>query len=515
MIDSLGLALASWLFTVNAWTALLLAFALVVDRALARYARASLRILLYAPVGLRALLPLSWSISFAHAPRVVTVLTPVAVIPSPVPAAAALAPVPIVTWHSALLAVYVAVAALLAMRAVVRRVRLARTLDTARPVSSIDAPYPVFSHPRLGPMVAGLLAPRIVVPDSLLDDAGRPALTLVLRHEVAHLRRHDAWLSAAMQLLLVAAWPVLPLWIAARRVRHLVELACDEAALADADAEERRRYGHALLEIAERGSFAGVGAGELHFGSTLRARIEALGSRSPWPRGLQACLVGLAVAALAACSSVGPNPTAGTSGPRADANGTPAGAAIAMTEDDLRHRCPDFIQRFVGWSDPAIRWMTGPVDGIPAGEVAYCRGADVSAYVEETLWTVEVRNVVGQMASDLSAAFERPSARGEHTLCPSDGPVPRQPQRRGEAYQPTADDWKGPGFSCMQFAMDAPMHFQYTLRTDAHGFVITAHAQRPKGDHTVEFTVVLRGEIKNGGVLIVAPNLEETWSDVP
>jgi hypothetical protein len=96
------------------------------------------------------------------------------------------------------------------------------------------------------------------------------------------------------------------LWIAAARVRHLVELACDEAALAGADAAHRRRYGHVLLDFAEQGPIAFAGAGPLHFGSMLRARIEAIALQRPWPRAVQAAVVAAAVATFAACSSAAP-----------------------------------------------------------------------------------------------------------------------------------------------------------------------------------------------------------------
>src|SRR6202034_2748648 len=125
------------------------------------------------------------------------------------------------------------------------------------------------------------------------------------------LRRHDAWLSAAMQLVAIAAWPVVPLWLAIARVRQLVELACDEAAVAGADATERRRYGHALLDIAAWRSvdLAPFGAGELHFGSTLRARIEALASQRHWPPVAQAIALSLApIALIAACGGSAPPP---------------------------------------------------------------------------------------------------------------------------------------------------------------------------------------------------------------
>jgi hypothetical protein len=158
----------------------------------------------------------------------------------------------------------------------------------------------VVEHVDLGPMVVGLLAPCIVVPRHLLGDDSMQALLCVLRHEVAHLRRRDAWLSAGMLLLRIVAWPVVPLWIAVARVHHLLELACDEKALDGADAMERRRYGHILLDIAESRFFAIVphGAGALHFGSTLRARVEALAAQHHWPLAVQAFALSFAPLAL-------------------------------------------------------------------------------------------------------------------------------------------------------------------------------------------------------------------------
>jgi beta-lactamase regulating signal transducer with metallopeptidase domain len=301
MIDRLGHALAAWLLPVNAWTAALLVCALLLDRALARRARASLRIALYVPVALRVLVPLSWSLHVARLPQAATIM-PLQVLSAGGASAAMAAS----GWHAALAIVYLAVVAGLVVRGIVRRRQLARALSSARPVRGIEAPCPVLAHRDRGPMVVGLWAPRIVLPEAILGGASGSALSCILGHESAHVRRGDPWLAALVEAMLVVAWPVLPLWIAATRVRHLVELACDEAALSGADAAARRRYGHLLLDVAEQGSLAFVGAEALHFGSTLRARIEALALQRPWPRVVQAALVGAAVAGFVACSSAGP-----------------------------------------------------------------------------------------------------------------------------------------------------------------------------------------------------------------
>ncbi len=312
-LESFGHTLVERFSALNVLTAALLGGALVLDRALSRRVQASWRIALYAPVALRVVLPLDWSVPVANAPSVVTFLAPLEVLRGG-EAPLAFAPhAP--SWNALVALAYAAVALILAARAVLARVRLGRALADA-PLAKGDhagTPCPVVQHDDLGPMVVGLLAPRIVIPRRLLIASEGQALACVLRHEGAHLRRGDAWLSAAMQLLAIAAWPVVPLWIAIARVRQLVELACDEAALSGADASERRLYGHALLDIAEWRSLvvSPLGAGELHFGSTLRARIEALASPRHWPLAVQAITLSLApLAMLAACGGAASRPAA-------------------------------------------------------------------------------------------------------------------------------------------------------------------------------------------------------------
>ena len=311
MVDHIGHALAAWLVPINLWTAALLASAWAVDRAFGHRLRASLRIALYAPIGLRVVLPLSWSIPALRLPSVPLVL-PVQSLSAGADSAAPHAALA----YAALGIAYLAVAASLALRAIVRRHNLARALESAAASDAIEAPCAVLRHPLLGPMVVGLVAPRIVLPGGMLDGTNDAALACVLKHEIAHVRRGDPWLSAAMELLLVMAWPVAPLWIAASRVRHLMELACDEAALSGADATERRRYGHVLLDVAAQRSFLLSADGALHFGSTLRARIEAIASQRPWSRTAQLSLISAAVVAFAACSSAGPGAVSQTTGTR-------------------------------------------------------------------------------------------------------------------------------------------------------------------------------------------------------
>jgi beta-lactamase regulating signal transducer with metallopeptidase domain len=308
VIDRLGHTLVTWLVAVNASTAILLAGAVLLDRALAHRTRASLRLVLYAPIALRVLLPLSWSIPVTRAPRLATLLPQL-----DATAAVSTPRLPFASVYGAMALAWAAIAAALLVRRIAARIRLARAIAECRAIPSPGAPCPVVSHRELGPMVAGTLSPRIVLPEVLLRPGSEDALAFVVRHEGAHVRRRDPWLLGAMQLLAAVAWPVIPVWLAIARVNRLVEIACDELALDGAGDAERRRYGHTLLDWAERGHLLATGSGGLHFGSTLRARVEALASCRRWPRALQACLVGAATVSFAACSSASPAPQASTS----------------------------------------------------------------------------------------------------------------------------------------------------------------------------------------------------------
>ncbi len=194
----------------------------------------------------------------------------------------------------------------------------------------------------LGPFVFGILRPVIVLPASLVA-VGGATLDHVLRHEVAHVVRGDARLFAGTQALRAVAWPIIPVWIAVSRVRALIELACDEAALDGASAQERRAYGHTLLDLASANALGGAPAGALpNFGNGLRGRVEALASVRRWPALAQGGIVAGTVLVLAACSGI--NADGSESGPAATAT-----AHEAFARSEAAHGAADrsAVQRIV------------------------------------------------------------------------------------------------------------------------------------------------------------------------
>jgi len=158
----------------------------------------------------------------------------------------------------------------------------------------------------VGPAVAGLWRPRVVLPEwaLLLGDHER---RLMLAHEDEHIRARDpSLLAAAAALLLLAPWNLM-LWWQVRRLRLAVEMDCDARVLAhDGDAPA---YGELLLRVVQRRARLPLGAPALGEPvSFLGRRIRRMATTLPrwrWLAAIAATSVAVA-AVIAACEAPRP-----------------------------------------------------------------------------------------------------------------------------------------------------------------------------------------------------------------
>jgi hypothetical protein len=533
-LSSSGHALLGWVLRTNLSAAVLLIAAYAIDRGVARRTRASWRIALYAPVALRVLLGDGFGFAFQHAPRALAFLTPVTLPPLPSSAASAGGSSMLagLTWEALVSVGFAAVALLLALRWARARAALHAELKVTSPLAD-DAgaatnagTCPVIVHPYLGPLVLGVWRARIVVPERLVAGAQGAALARVLRHEAAHVARRDPWLLVAMQLLVIAAWPVVPLWLAMRRVSDLIEIACDERALESADPEERRHYGHTLLDLEEWNESSRLAsASALHFHSGLRGRIEALAQARPWPRAVQLALVAAAVLALFACASVKPpEPSEQRLASSGSAWQGPSGV-VGMRE--VEEKCAPYMRSVTpihegGVGDFVARlltaWRATPAAGLPPEQVSYCLGPQVIERLRIEMHGAEARNALAQIGKDYAAAFEQRCASGNCTLCPSAPPLPHQRGKAGSPVKVKDEDWSDhAGFECIKFQFSIPFYFQYETKVDGNRLVATARSAYKLGDgREQEIEMTFRGEVKpgpNGLALTMAPALEERWAE--
>lgn len=95
----------------------------------------------------------------------------------------------------------------------------------------------------VSPFVLGIIRPRIYLPFGL-DDV---AVSYVLAHERAHLRRRDHWWKPLGFLLLAVYWFNSLLWLAYALLCRDIELACDEKVVKGLEKKQRADYSQALV----------------------------------------------------------------------------------------------------------------------------------------------------------------------------------------------------------------------------------------------------------------------------
>lgn len=160
----------------------------------------------------------------------------------------------------------------------------------------------VFVSEDLGPAVAGVVRPWIVLPSWALD-LPTEELELILFHERQHLAGHDTRLLACA-LSAVAAAPWNPVtWWQLRRLRAAMEVDCDRRVLRRKP--DVRPYGSSLLRVAAHRS--GISLGLAAFAerpNTIKRRIIAM-THAPtrWTRARGAASAALALLVmLVGCS---------------------------------------------------------------------------------------------------------------------------------------------------------------------------------------------------------------------
>ena len=149
--------------------------------------------------------------------------------------------------------------------------------ERARRLSGLGAPVRLLWSDRLEvPIAWGLGRPAVVLPASAdaWDEDRREA---VLLHEMAHLRRRDAWTQALAQLAVALHWANPLAWLAYRRFLAAREQACDDAVLRGG--ARPSAYAAHLVGVARalgRDRFSLAGAAPMARKAPLEGRVASI-----------------------------------------------------------------------------------------------------------------------------------------------------------------------------------------------------------------------------------------------
>lgn len=127
-----------------------------------------------------------------------------------------------------------------------------------------------------GPAVAGVIAPRIVMPANAAERFSPEERAIIRAHERAHIDRKDPRTNGLIALAQCLCWFNPAVHLAAREARVDQELACDATVLSRLPGQ-RRRYAETLLKTQLTDSLAPLGChwvgAKAH---PLEVRIQAL-----------------------------------------------------------------------------------------------------------------------------------------------------------------------------------------------------------------------------------------------
>ena len=183
---------------------------------------------------------------------------PVLVVPTQPSAAPAPQPVPFPVWT----VLWISVGLLLAAWFLVRYVRWRRRFRESLPADCPGLESWLRLRRRVqirvtdqisAPLTYGLLRPVVLLPRSM-DFSDEEALTCVLAHEGAHIRRLDGLLKLALTAALCLHWFNPAVWVLYVLGNRDMELRCDEAAVLALGEDSRERYALALIRLAEKQS---------------------------------------------------------------------------------------------------------------------------------------------------------------------------------------------------------------------------------------------------------------------
>jgi bla regulator protein BlaR1 len=141
---------------------------------------------------------------------------------------------------------------------------------------------PSLRDQRIEPGVFGLWRQSILIPEGMRAHLNEAQFQAVLTHEWNHVQRRDN-LTAALQMTAEAIFWFYPVvWMVGRRLMEERELACDQAVLEQAQADD---YAEGILNVCKLYSNSPLSCVAGITGANLRARVESILRNQP-PREL-------------------------------------------------------------------------------------------------------------------------------------------------------------------------------------------------------------------------------------
>lgn len=131
-----------------------------------------------------------------------------------------------------------------------------------------------------GPILSGLLRPKLLVPNNFCDDFSEQQQQQMLTHELVHLKRLDNGANLLALVMLALFWFNPISWLAYRAFRRSQELSCDAKVLANSVKQDQITYCQALVQCAQHSTHSFSIYSPYGEKSTMLKRIQTIQTSS-------------------------------------------------------------------------------------------------------------------------------------------------------------------------------------------------------------------------------------------
>lgn len=185
-----------------------------------------------------------------------------------------------VTPKTIILSIWLAGSLVAAGYVILQNRKLRKQVDTMEVVDQRDGIDICVSKKIKTPCLFGLHNPKIIVTEAVLADA--VLYEYAITHELEHYRHKDHIYNADRIFMCILYWWNPLVWYAAKCVSEDAELACDERVLKNKTADERKKYGYALLQMMENAQNSPFCMATSYFGgkNTTKQRIESIARKT-------------------------------------------------------------------------------------------------------------------------------------------------------------------------------------------------------------------------------------------
>ncbi len=181
-----------------------------------------------------------------------------------------------------------------------------KTICVQRQVSIIECEYVDM------PVTYGLFVPKILLPAGLANSIGHEKMSLIIMHELCHIKRLDVLKNYAWLVAKIIHWFNPLVYLAFKTYIDDVELACDELVLKNISEAGKFVYSQSLLDvikISNKGRKAPVVLSFCENKSKLRERVETMVKPKTKSRSAGFAAMLLAIIMIMACFTTACQPT--------------------------------------------------------------------------------------------------------------------------------------------------------------------------------------------------------------